>query len=338
MRDYGSVCPSFWTGRTGRAIKEKGIEAQLVALYLMTCPSSAMTGLYYLPVPTLAHETGLPLEGASKALRSLSEVGFAAYDGVNEVVLVREMGRYQIAETIEPKDNRHKSILRDLKRYAHSPLFSEWFERYRVAFHLPADAAPAKPLPSPSEAPSGPLRSQEHGQGHGQGQEQKNLSGAPSAAPTGAPLELTPPKAKAARAKRPVAPKPAKPAAPFTAGEAVAALAASSGGRFVPADGTPWAPGWGANIARHVQAVPDLAVWTLVGEWIAAGGGYRGTRGMPWVAGGSFLDAVAQSKAWDEGGRYDLVDERGFPVAPPASCSDANDPWVIAAAKQGIKL
>lgn len=163
------------------------------------------------------------------------------------------------------------------------------------------------------------------------------LSGAPLAAPTGAPLELTPPKAKA-RVKRAAAPKPAKPAAPFTAGEAVAALAASSGGRFVPADGTPWAPGWGANIARHVQAVPDLAVWTLVGEWIAAGGGYRGTRGMPWVAGGSFLDAVAQSKAWDEGGRYDLVDERGFPVAPPASCSDANDPWVIAAAKQGIKL
>lgn len=182
------------------------------------------------------------------------------------------------------------------------------------------DGAPSRPDPSPSEGSKEPL------------------SGAPSAAPTGAPLELTPPKAKAARAKRPVAPKPAKPAAPFTAGEAVAALAAASGGRFVPADGTPWAPGWGANIARHVQAVPDLAVWTLVGEWIAAGGGYRGTRGMPWVAGGSFLDAVAQSKAWDEGGRYDLVDERGFPVAPPASCSDASDPWVIAAAKQGIKL
>jgi hypothetical protein len=164
------------------------------------------------------------------------------------------------------------------------------------------------------------------------------LSGAPPAAPTGDPLELTPPKAKAARAKTPKPVKPVKPPAPFTAGEAVAALAAASGGRFVAADGTPWAPGWGANIARHIQRVPDLATWTLVGEWIAAGGGYRGTRGMPWVAGGSFLDAVAQSKAWDDGGRYDLVDERGYPVAPPVACSDANDPWVIAAAKQGIKL
>ena len=39
-----------------------------------------MTGLFYLPIPTIAHEIGLPLERASKALRSLSEVGFAFYD------------------------------------------------------------------------------------------------------------------------------------------------------------------------------------------------------------------------------------------------------------------
>ena len=58
MRDYAIVSPRFWIGTTGRELRRLGPEVQVVALYLLTAPHSNMIGLYYLPIPTLCHETG----------------------------------------------------------------------------------------------------------------------------------------------------------------------------------------------------------------------------------------------------------------------------------------
>lgn len=49
MRDYGSVSPQFWIGKTGKALRGKP-EAQLLALYLMTCPHANMIGVFHCPV------------------------------------------------------------------------------------------------------------------------------------------------------------------------------------------------------------------------------------------------------------------------------------------------
>ena len=43
-RDYAIVTPQFWTGTTGREIRARGRDAQLVALYLMTSPHANMLG------------------------------------------------------------------------------------------------------------------------------------------------------------------------------------------------------------------------------------------------------------------------------------------------------
>lgn len=90
MREYCKVSPQFWTGATGKEIRKTGRDAQLVALYLLTCPNSNWIGLYYMPLPTLCHETGLKPEGAWKALRSLSEAQFAYFDDASEHVFVVE--------------------------------------------------------------------------------------------------------------------------------------------------------------------------------------------------------------------------------------------------------
>jgi hypothetical protein len=200
MRDYGKVSPQFWTGRTGRAIRAAGPDAQIVALYLMTAPGASMTGLYYLPVQTIAYETGLPLQGASKGLASLSEVGFAEYDAENEVVWVREMAAHQIAEVIKTTDNRHIAIVKESQKLAYSSVYARWFARYREPYSLPE----AKPLASPFKAPSKPLLSQEQDQEQDQeqGQEQKQDS---------------PERAEHAAATAPVQPSPTvKPPKPRT--------------------------------------------------------------------------------------------------------------------------
>jgi hypothetical protein len=145
MRDYGKVAPTFWTGETGRDLRKASKDAQLVALYLLTCGSSHMSGIYYLALPTLCHELGLTIRGASKALQRVEKTGFAYFDAPSEVVFVPEMARFQIGERLEPKDNRHKGLIKYLENYRKSLFYKDFYTRYKVSFSLPE--------PSPFEAP-----------------------------------------------------------------------------------------------------------------------------------------------------------------------------------------
>ena len=156
MRDFAKVCGRFWNGETGRKLRAAGRDAQTVALYLITCPSSNMLGLYYLPLPTLCHEIGITKEGTSKALRRVSEVCFAFYDEASEHVWVPEMAKWQLGTSLDPKDKRVTGIKRKLETLRKSPFFNKFLNKYREAFHLEG----VSPEPSPSEAPSMPHRKQ----------------------------------------------------------------------------------------------------------------------------------------------------------------------------------
>lgn len=148
---YRRVAPEFWTGSTGRQIRAMGRDVQVVALYLMTCGSSNDLGLYYLALPTLAHETGVNLQGATKALRRLSEAGFCSYDEESESVFVHEMARFQLDERIEVRDNRHRWIVREAAKLQKYPQFGAWLARYGGPFNFSMEA-PWKPLGSPCQA------------------------------------------------------------------------------------------------------------------------------------------------------------------------------------------
>jgi hypothetical protein len=169
MREYGKIAPTFWTGETGKKIRKAGRDAQVVACYLMTAPSSNMLGLYYLPIPVLAHEVGISIEGASKALASLSEADFAQYDDASEYVFVLRMAHYQIGADLSPNDKRVTGIKKQLEPLKKIQFFNQFLDRYREAFHL-EDV-------SPSEVPSKPHRSQE------QEQEQKKIAVSASPSP-----------------------------------------------------------------------------------------------------------------------------------------------------------
>lgn len=180
MRSYSVLCPTFWIGDTGRAIRALGRDAQVVALYLVSAPTSNMIGLYYLPLPTLCHEVGIPLEVASEALRRLSEAGFAHYDPPSEYVFVPAMARYQIGEALKATDNRCMAIAKELECHRKSRFYADFRRLYAAAFHLPP--------PSPLQAPPKPPRSQdqEQDQEQDQDQDQEDVCGGP-ATPTTPP-------------------------------------------------------------------------------------------------------------------------------------------------------
>lgn len=180
MRDYGSVSPKFWIAGTGKSLRGN-LPAQVVALYLMTSPHANMIGVFYCPIDSIAKETGLPLEGASEALRCLIEADFCRFDETTEEVFVTRMAAYQIGEQLDPKDKRCIGVARELEKVSSDRMRIGFRANYAVPYHLPIPASVAPPADTPIEAPSKPHRSQEQKQEQNldQDQEKKKSAVAP---------------------------------------------------------------------------------------------------------------------------------------------------------------
>ncbi|WP_098732973.1 hypothetical protein [Acinetobacter baumannii] len=176
MRDYGKVSPHFWTGSTGKKLRECP-DSIVVAMYLMTCPHANMLGLYYMPLLYVAHETGLGLEGAKKGLKWACEAGFCSYDEVSEMVWVHEMARFQVAESLKPTDNRCKGIQKDYDSLPANPFLSSFYEKYATAFCMTNRREGKGTLSLSNLTPSKPLVSQEQEQ---EQEQDKSLSQAPA--------------------------------------------------------------------------------------------------------------------------------------------------------------
>ena len=154
MRDYGSVAPEFWTGDTGRALRGHP-EAQIVALYLVTAPLSNMIGVFLCPITSIAHDTGLPIEGASKGLARIIKAGFCTYSKTHEIVWVREMARFQIAGELKLADHRVKHVRKLFDKIPDKLIKQAFFKKYRAAFHLDHNDIVSL-LEAPSKAPPKP--------------------------------------------------------------------------------------------------------------------------------------------------------------------------------------
>ena len=166
MRDYSKVSGAFWTGETGKKLRANR-DAQVVALYLMTCNHANMIGVFHCPLIYIAHEAGVSIEGASMALRSLSDASFCTYDEARETVWVHEMAKFQVDTALKIGDKRVAGIQKLFDSLSDGDLKRGFFERYAEAFHLVDNSASR-------EAPSKPLRSQKQEQKQKQEQEQKS--------------------------------------------------------------------------------------------------------------------------------------------------------------------
>jgi hypothetical protein len=180
MRDYAQFRPQFWTeGSTGRELREYPL-ARLVASYLFTNQHSNMIGLYYLPIPLIAHELAMTPEALREELQRVIEVEFCAYDDRTEYVFVFNGARDQIGRTLKARDKRVQGVLSLLEQHRRSPYFHDFLRRYWVPYnlgtYLPKEllqgpsGLPLKALP---EAPPKALPSQDQDQDQDQEQEQE---------------------------------------------------------------------------------------------------------------------------------------------------------------------
>ncbi|UIJ76927.1 hypothetical protein [Acinetobacter sp. SH20PTE14] len=169
MREYGKVSPHFWTGSTGKQLRQCP-ESLVVSMYLMTSPHANMLGLYYMPLLYVAHETGLGMEGASKGLQWACEAGFCSYDHASEMVWVHEMARFQIADKLKSTDKRSIGVQNEYNSLPSNPYLASFYDKYSQAFCMTEKRQNTVKKVVKNEAPSKPLASQEQEQE----QEQEN--------------------------------------------------------------------------------------------------------------------------------------------------------------------
>jgi hypothetical protein len=162
---YGIVFPEFWTGQTGKAIRAEGKDAQILALYQMTCRYATMIGLYRLLVDDVRAETGLAEKGLVRGFEALGRLGFSDYDAATQHVWVREMAKYRLnlqrKSPLDVDDNRVKGSQNLYDRLGDNPFLGPFFDRYAKEIRLkrrrdmgaciatPLQVAPSKGLEGP---------------------------------------------------------------------------------------------------------------------------------------------------------------------------------------------
>jgi uncharacterized phage protein (TIGR02220 family) len=157
MRDFAKVSPQIWTSELGRQIKNLGVDARVISLYLQTSPSAHMTGVYYIPVVLIAHEAGLTVEKTTVVLNDLCQIGYCTYDYKYEYVWVHEMGVEQVCAQLKPNDNRIKAINAHYSSLPKLAFLQGFYDKYAELFLLDRCHDSISPL----QAPSNTLRSNE---------------------------------------------------------------------------------------------------------------------------------------------------------------------------------
>lgn len=151
MRTFAQIQPTFWTRGSGKRLRNKPL-ARLLALYLMTGPSSTMVGLYYISRRTLVEDTGIPDSELDACLAAVAEVGIAFYDPTEELAYVPEAARYQVGQVLGAGDRKRGPILKQLSLYGNHPFVLQWVIRYFDPYSL-ANEGMQRPALAPSDAP-----------------------------------------------------------------------------------------------------------------------------------------------------------------------------------------
>jgi hypothetical protein len=136
------VFSEFWDGETGLALGALGRDAQLTAMYLLTAPTSHMTGLYKLPLSAVIEHLGLTMDPAAALnqvlsdMRNLEKIGFAHYDADSKVVFIPNMARFQLGKKLSAGDKRVFMIRTHLMTFLSSPFIGAFLDAYEEAFNL----------------------------------------------------------------------------------------------------------------------------------------------------------------------------------------------------------
>lgn len=159
---YRTICTELWTDPE---IKTLDVPTKLLFVYLITNPHTHLSGIYYLPEPTLLKETGLKQIPYRYGIDTLSRLEKAHFDPHTETVFVVNMFAYQGQG---PKNEAAAS--KHLETLHHSSLIKKFIARYpQIPYRYPIQDTPSVPVPVSSLliTPNPDLKSTNHTSSNG---------------------------------------------------------------------------------------------------------------------------------------------------------------------------
>ncbi len=136
--EFRSVQTRMW--REDEWFQDLDTDARLLFIYLFTNPSASISGIYRLPLRTMAFESGLSVERVQQLLNQFAEQDKAYYsDGIIWVVKMREN---QLPGKLSPK------VKTRLDKDVASIPYCELKRRYLIAYGYPIDTVS---IPTPTE-------------------------------------------------------------------------------------------------------------------------------------------------------------------------------------------
>jgi hypothetical protein len=145
---YRTIDTEIWIDRK---VKMLDTETKLLWVYLITNSHTHLSGLYYLPIPFIIHETGLTDKSVRRGLKALNETLMLHYDEINELVFVVKMLKRQ--KGINSKNNIWTSIVNQLRIFSHSPLIDLFLYEYNylnIPFEVPIKSLDKDLAPVPN--------------------------------------------------------------------------------------------------------------------------------------------------------------------------------------------
>ena len=133
---YRLIDTRLWSDRKVRKLSPK---TKLLFVYFITNPHAHFSGIYYLPLPVIRHETGLSRSTIETGMDTLSKGYLVHFDRLSEIVWVVNMLKYQ---------GRGKKILQGVANQLESlhtcTLISEFLKHYKhlaIPYQYPIDEA-----------------------------------------------------------------------------------------------------------------------------------------------------------------------------------------------------
>lgn len=138
---YGVIFPEFWTGPTGRQLRDLGgKDAQLLGLYLISNRHANMLGCYRLRVEDIRHESGLSTKAIARGFAAAATAEFARFDAATSYAWVLQMARFRLGlkagEALAPADNRVQATNRIYQALDPNPFLGAFFDANRKILRL----------------------------------------------------------------------------------------------------------------------------------------------------------------------------------------------------------
>lgn len=118
-------------------IKKLGFNQKGLLIYLTANTHSHFSGIYYLPLPLIEHETGLTRVGIDEMLQSLIDAELLAIDQDNEILWVKDRLKGE-----KKSDQQLKAVAKQLKSLPKCQLINDFLAHYqdlKIPYEYPTD-------------------------------------------------------------------------------------------------------------------------------------------------------------------------------------------------------